>query len=703
MFICGDVTVQPTVLEVPAGQDPIGLWPSFDDANGIGHTTIVVTYKVGVGGLAKGGGIDVGFAYDSHDGGDPNFSGCDGWMVGPSSSLAQFPFGRMQIVDSSLANYTVAHTSAQGVTLTTDTVAKSDDGGRVLRVTVGGRAMRKGETITVDVGPMFGGSPGLTFSYHPGRPKVVYWEDLTASGTFKLGSGTFPQILVAAMTPQKLRVDLPVTATVGKPFEATLQVLQGDDTPYRSLLPVEQFDGAVLLESFERASEKSLLVNFNGSERGCARFKWTFSRTGTRRIVATLLTSSRTRTNTFSVSNATDVRSAKATTAIYCGDLQRHSCEGGHAAVCDYDAWTTLWNRGDDFGCVVEHAANVLAGFQHEQTVAQKFQSDLDPNQKRFIAFPGYEWTLAGQHRHVVHEDFCDESGITDRGYAGSESPPPVLADDVQTFLSLVRNHAPGPDRIAIPHHMAWEQQGDAPAYDFGGMLDDPAQPLVEIFSMHGNSEKWIAADAPLHDYLIHWQASSQRDASARSTAQAALAMGYRYGFLGGSDEHGTYMEEAFYDDGLDAHPAQYPRGGLTFVAGDRSNPTLRSRVWDGLRSRQTYVTTGARMYVDFTATNGRGATRGFGGDLVGASVQFHLRVLPAGVASDHVPHVVRWEVWRDGDQLVGSADVDEEVLDVLFTDPNPPPPGGVHSYYAKAYQDDDHVAWISPIWVRYE
>jgi hypothetical protein len=700
-FVAGDVTVQPTVIEVPAGKDPIGTFPSFDDANGVGHTTIHLNYTVGAGGLAKGGGVDFAFAIDSHDASDPNFTDTDGWMIGPTGSLAQFPFGRFQVSDSTAPNYTVARTSAKGVTLTTSVVAKGRDGGRVLRVVTSGKPMRKNDTISVDFGPIVGRSPGATLSWHPGRPSVVYWEDLDASGKFKLGTGTFPQVLVTALTPQQLRVDLPVTAAVGKPFEATLQVLQGVDSPLHSLYPVELFAGTVLLECYERRSEKSLVVNFDGSERGCVRFKWTFARAGVKRIVATLLDSRRAKTEVVGISNPSDVRSAISGSAIYCGDLQRHACEGGHAAVADFDAWQTLWNRGDDFGCVIEHAANPLAGFLHAQNVAQLFQSARDPAQSRFVTFPGYEWTLSGQHRHVVHSDFSDEPAITDRDYSGAESPPPVLAPDVDSFLALVRGHAGGPDRIAIPHHMEWRQQGDDPAYEFGDVLDDPAQPLFEVFSMHGNSERWVDPSAPLHDYLMHFDASSERDPSTQSSVQSALAMGYRFGFVGGSDDHGTFTDSSFWNDGNDPHPAQYSRGGLTFVTGERSEPSLRTRIWNGLRAKRTYVTTGARMLVDFTAHDDRGVTRSIGDELAGDAVHFHLHVVPSAVASSRVPQVVRWEVWRDGDQLVGSADVAVDVLDVDFDDPAPPTDAALHPYYAKAIQDDDHVAWISPIWVR--
>jgi hypothetical protein len=238
------------------------------------------------------------------------------------------------------------------------------------------------------------------------------------------------------------------------------------------------------------------------------------------------------------------VRDGSFETAIYCGDLHRHSAEGNHAAVPDYMAWQTLWNGRLDFGAVIEHTSHCYSGFFHQNAVARRFEQDVDPNEREFVAFPGYEWTLRRQPspRRLL-QDFANEPAITDVAYPGAEVPPPTLIANLRDLLAAIRSHAPGPDRIAIAHHSLCDFADVTGAYDWGPLLDDPAQPVVEIFSQHGSSERYPVAQSQASDYVVHHNVGKERPPTELATVQDALAQGRRIGFVGGSDNHGAVRD----------------------------------------------------------------------------------------------------------------------------------------------------------------
>ena len=212
-----------------------------------------------------------------------------------------------------------------------------------------------------------------------------------------------------------------------------------------------------------------------------------------------------------------------------------------------------------------------------------------------------------------------------------------------------------------MPHHP--KSMGGA---DWG-FRNDRYQRLVEICS------KWdIAEEAgPL-------------------SVQAALAMGHRLGFVGGTDSHYGLANQGSYhvNDG----------NGLACVVA----PELtREAIWQALYDRRCYATTGDRILLDFTV-DGKPMGSDNPADLRSVGPR-HVRMRAAGTAS-----FTRVEVIRNN-QVVFSADPQGDEWEDEWTDtanladadfaPTYPDDRPFVYYYLRVIQANRQRAWSSPIW----
>ena len=166
-----------------------------------------------------------------------------------------------------------------------------------------------------------------------------------------------------------------------------------------------------------------------------------------------------------------------------------------------------------------------------------------------FVAFLGYEWTVAnyqGGHHNVL--------------FRTAPGRRPASAHEFGTlsrlYQGLRRQNDPN-DVLVIPHA---HQAGDY-------RLSDPTlEPLIEIMSQHGTFE-WFA-----RAYLRH---------------------GHQVGFIAASDNH---LSQPGYN--APQGGSLSARGGLAAV---RSANGSRDALFDAMKQRTTYATTGDRMILDVT------------------------------------------------------------------------------------------------------
>jgi len=243
-------------------------------------------------------------------------------------------------------------------------------------------------------------------------------------------------------------------------------------------------------------------------------------------------------------------------------------------------------------------------------------------------------------------------------------------------------------EAMVIPHHtgVQWTRWlGDATnrAVHWGAWDDQGLRPVMEIYSHHGQSELYN----PQH--VLAYEFNRMRNPERRSNtsvpgphyAQDYWTAGRRIGVIGSSDEHGA--------QGGRRH------GGLAAV---RAPELSRDALFDALRQRHCYATTGERILIDF--------------DVDG---------IPMGQSESRRPGSlikVTLRVW--GTELLLRVDilrfrfgVDDAFQPLLSDAPRPESTDACYGieeafegpcmYYARVVQEPlewPGMAWTSPIWI---
>ena len=236
---------------------------------------------------------------------------------------------------------------------------------------------------------------------------------------------------------------------------------------------------------------------------------------------------------------------------IYWGDTHGHSGQAEGIGTIDYFMRFARNDARLDFVTHSEHdtALDAAEWQQMRAAVAAHYAPG------KFIPYLGYEWTVrafdGGGHHNVL--------------YRNPEHRLPVSALEYPTLSALyqrLREVYDPQDVVVIPHA---HNPGDA-------RLSDPLlEPLIEVMSMHGTFE-WF-----MRNYLGN---------------------GHQVGFVAASDDH---LSHPGYSAPSRDSLAQ--RGGLGAVlAPERS----RDAIFDAMKARRTYATTGERIILD-VELNGAG------------------------------------------------------------------------------------------------
>jgi len=266
-----------------------------------------------------------------------------------------------------------------------------------------------------------------------------------------------------------------------------------------------------------------------------------------------------------------------------------------------------------------------------------------------YVTFVSYEWHGLGGHKNIYYR------GSEGQFYPGWDE----AYDDPEKLWQALA----GQNVLTIPHHTK-----------YGGMTDweyrnDEYQRLVEICSGWGISE-----EGGVH------------------SVQHALAMGYRLGFIGGTDTH-------IGQPGHGSFNVNEGRG----LAAVYARELTREAIWDALHDRMCYATTGARIILHFDAGSYRMGQEISveDGDPAMNRRSFHAAV----VGTDELERV---EIVRNN-RVVHSCDCDSETAEVEWEDeenlaatclaPTFSYDRPFSFYYLRAVQKDRERAWSSPIW----
>jgi len=401
-------------------------------------------------------------------------------------------------------------------------------------------------------------------------------------------------------------------------------------------------------------------------------------------------------------------------------------------------------DAGLDFAAITEHAewqqlvADASATYALWDEILERVEDAQAYEDSGFTPLLGYEWTsyvhpvealedgeLAVDHPEVFNRghktvlfyatDVCEpyrigaetltevfvkvESGLV---YSQDHDRPVASTiDQLHDHLAEAAGECGDAELLTFYHHPAMKFPNPVNWSLAVNEPDPQLEMLVEIASEHGSSECldpeqegcdfWITDD-PINEYL--WWGSVQQ----------ALALGYRLGFVGGTDSHdgrpGTLDEPSTIavpvdtdGDGIpDGISHQFTSGAITGVWAD-PHATPRDALWDGLRSRRTLATTGPRGAIAALAQEPDGTPH-----------------LPGSVIpSDRFPVTVTVSLDPGDDydieviEVVDPADgsvVDSSEGGVLMADIDAPDSPALYVRARLWDGDTEHRIWLSPFFV---
>ena len=230
---------------------------------------------------------------------------------------------------------------------------------------------------------------------------------------------------------------------------------------------------------------------------------------------------------------------------IFWGDTHGHSGYAEGIGTIDFFMTFARDDARLDFVTHSEHDVWLDdAEWELSKSAVEAFD---DPG--RFIPYLGWEWTRParfGGHHNVLYRDTTDRTPVSAVEY-------PTLSE---LYQGLHARYDPD-DVLVIPHA---HNPGDY------RQSDPRLEPLIEMMSMHGTFNWFV------RQYLSH---------------------GHRVGLIAASDDH---LSHPGYSAPNRDSLAQ--RGGLAAVmAPERS----RDAIFDAMKQRRTYATTGDRIILDMS------------------------------------------------------------------------------------------------------
>ena len=341
---------------------------------------------------------------------------------------------------------------------------------------------------------------------------------------------------------------------------------------------------------------------------------------------------------------------------LYFGDIHVHSnispCNRPHSGTLK-ENYERARDDGWDFLAITDHDTFMPDGLWQESI--ETCDEHNDPG--TFATLFAYEWTsfFYGQMNVYSPSSELPLYRCTDFAY---DSPPKLWAALSDSGIPVFTAY----------HHTA--AAGWATTWDY---YDPEMLPLIEVYSV------WRSSETP-RGYSI-----MGREMLAGCTAQDALARGLRVGFVGGGDTHSLKAG---------------PRG----IAGVYAAECTREAIWDGLKAKRCYATTGVKMELEFSI-----AGIGMGGEIKFTPyTQDTLFPCPVYVRAKGAAPIRKIEVIENGkvlysqDENFGLTEVEvnfkiENVVrkyrHLCLSNPS-------RSYYVRVTQEDGNMAWSSPIYL---
>jgi Protein of unknown function (DUF3604) len=271
-----------------------------------------------------------------------------------------------------------------------------------------------------------------------------------------------------------------------------------------------------------------------------------------------------------------------------------------------------------------------------EATTKSAWQMMVDTAAKHyepgiFTTFAGFEWTAApnggNMHRNVIFRDL----NVPELPFDSI-----ISNDEEKLWEWMAAQEANGAKLLAIPHNSnASKGFMFEPVDNSGNPINaeyarrrSHFEPLIEMMQIKGNSEVvsslWPADEFADFENANSMQQFSDRGFKKESFVRWAVTKGldyqtklrenpYKLGFVGGTDSHNGTPSDVVEDNyagshgGADQTPELRREGDIPgWAAGKDANPGAVTGVWatkntrgaiyDAMRARETFVTSGTRI-----------------------------------------------------------------------------------------------------------
>ena len=418
---------------------------------------------------------------------------------------------------------------------------------RALQIDVHDGALKPGDWIEVVYGDRSGGAPGLRAqSYSELRSEFRVFVDAFGANSYEPVADQ-PWVEVIGGSATRFEVTAPSDARVGQPLTVAVRATDSwGNTDSR-------FTGEIAIRGNLQVDGLPPVATFSSGGKGVLTLDGVVPREK-----GALCIEVEARTPACAArSNLVRCHEDAHRWTLYWGDLHGQTMETvGVNPARDYLRFARdearidfIGHQGNDFQITNEFWAE-LTGLMKE------FH---DPG--RFVTFLGYEWsgnTPAGGDRNV---HFLGDEGSLHRSSHALIDDMSNVESDRCPVSRLYETFAGRQDVLLVPH-----VGGRRSNFDY---FDPSLEPVVEVHSSHGSFE-WFGLDA--------------------------VRRGYRVGFICGSDVH-TGKPGASRPSAGTGMEAFGVRGGL---GGVYAESLTRESLWEALKSRRCYGTTGDRIAIWF-------------------------------------------------------------------------------------------------------
>lgn len=383
-----------------------------------------------------------------------------------------------------------------------------------------------------------------------GKPIIMEWRNTMSSRRAEVEQihvaidgdriDPLPEIVGVPEEEARIRVVAPSSVRPGQPFEVLIVSLD----PYENASRTRHEGDALLGPDGEPLSEP---LSFHGT----CRVTVALPAEGIHRL-------------SYRGKLSNPIRVTETPRGPYWGDIHIHT-RWSHDAIGRFPYEYAREVSGLDFAAVADHAESAILGWEKLVRMAN------DANEPgRFVTLVAYENGLASPSGH--HNTYY-------RGAEGRCWLKPEFEGDIEKLAAML-----DPDEaMSLPHH---------PGISFGrspkggtdfGKTNTAWAPVLEIYSHHGQSERYAPDHVNAYEFNRWHKAGERTNRSLPGHfAQDAWRMGLRLGVIASSDDH-------------------YGQGGMDFegIAGVFADELTREAIWDAIRAKQCFGTTGERILVD--------------------------------------------------------------------------------------------------------